>query len=149
LTLVVDANVAAAACAKPDGFAELGEDQLVAPPLLWSELFSLTHEARFREEITAEQAKLLLDRSEASPLESRQPKQLRRTAWRIADQLGHARTYDAEYVALAQILGCRLLTLDLRLRRGAERLWFVITPAEIVAARKDDESERSTTEHDR
>jgi predicted nucleic acid-binding protein len=53
------------------------------------------------------------------------------TAWRIADDLGWARTSDAEYVALAQLLGCRLVTLDLRLRRGADRLGFVVTPAEL------------------
>jgi hypothetical protein len=32
---------------------------------------------------------------------------------------------DAQYVALASILGCRLVTLDGRLRRGAARLGFV------------------------
>ncbi len=38
--LVVDANVAVAA---PEGFAELGDVDLMAPPLMWSEFFSLTH----------------------------------------------------------------------------------------------------------
>jgi predicted nucleic acid-binding protein len=45
--------------------------------------------------------------------------------------LGWAKTYDAEYVALARLLGCRLVTLDARLRRGADRLGFVISPDEL------------------
>lgn len=51
--------------------------------------------------------------------------------WAIADELGWGRTYDAEYVALARILHCRLVTLDARLRRGADRLGFVVTPTEL------------------
>lgn len=37
----------------------------------------------------------------------------------------------ANYVALARILGCRLVTLDTRLGRGAARLGFVIGPTEL------------------
>jgi predicted nucleic acid-binding protein len=37
-----------------------------------------------------------------------------------------AKTYDAEYVALAGLLRCRLVTIDGRLRRGAGRLGFVV-----------------------
>ena len=39
-----------------------------------------------------------------------------------------ARTYDAEYVALAHLLSSRLLTLDARLRRTASRLVEVLGP---------------------
>ncbi len=52
-------------------------------------------------------------------------------AWSIADELGWAKTYDAEYVALASLLGCRLVTVDGRLRRGADRLGFVVGPTEL------------------
>ncbi|MGI8829736.1 MAG: hypothetical protein ACR2I5_08225 [Candidatus Limnocylindria bacterium] len=48
-----------------------------------------------------------------------------------AEQLGWAKTYDAEYVALAQLLGCRLLTRDDRLRRGAARVLECIGPSEL------------------
>jgi predicted nucleic acid-binding protein len=41
------------------------------------------------------------------------------------------KTYDAEYVALARLLGCRVLTLDRRLRRSADRLGIVVSPAEL------------------
>jgi len=138
LTLVLDANVAVAACAETDGFAAFAPHELVAP-LMWSESFSFVHEGRFRGEIAPEHARLVLERLEASPVEPREPDGLRRHAWEIADQLGHARTYDAEYVALARILDCRLVTLDLRLRRGADKLGFVVTPAELPAPREPGE----------
>ncbi|HEY3208372.1 MAG TPA: hypothetical protein VGL18_01050 [Actinomycetota bacterium] len=41
-------------------------------------------------------------------------------------ELGWAKTYDAEYIALARLMRCRLISLDARLLRGAARLGFVI-----------------------
>jgi predicted nucleic acid-binding protein len=52
-------------------------------------------------------------------------------AWRVADELGWAKTYDAEYIALAQLLRCRLVTRDERLRRGTERLGMVVLMSEL------------------
>ena len=49
----------------------------------------------------------------------------------MADELGWAKTYDANYVALARILVCRLVTRDARLRRGTARFGFVIGPTEL------------------
>ena len=43
---------------------------------------------------------------------------LRRRAWDLADQLGWASTYDAEYVALTQLQADAFITLDKKLARS-------------------------------
>ena len=43
--------------------------------------------------------------------------------------LGWAKTYDAEYLALAALNGCRVVTVDGRLRRAADRLDLVVLPS--------------------
>jgi hypothetical protein len=50
---------------------------------------------------------------------------------KVANELGWAKTYDANYVALARLLKCRLVTLDARMRRGTARLGFVVGPTEL------------------
>jgi len=129
--LVVDASVAFSACAARDGFDELGGERLFAPPLMWSETRSALHLAAWQGRIAREDAEATRARLEACPVGRREHRDLGPEAWRIADELGWARTYDAEYVALARLLGCRLVTLDARLRRGAERLGFVVAPMEL------------------
>jgi hypothetical protein len=50
---------------------------------------------------------------------------------RVADELGWAKTYDANYIAPARLLDARVVTLDARLRRGAGRTGLVIGPDEV------------------
>jgi predicted nucleic acid-binding protein len=45
---------------------------------------------------------------------------LRRRAWEVAEQLGWAKTYDAEYVALTQLQADAFVTLDADLARRVE-----------------------------
>jgi predicted nucleic acid-binding protein len=49
----------------------------------------------------------------------------------VADELGWAKVYDAQYVALAQMLGCRLVSVDERLLRGVARLGVAVRPREL------------------
>jgi predicted nucleic acid-binding protein len=57
---------------------------------------------------------------------------LRRRAWDLADRLGWASTYDAEYVALTQLQADAFVTLDADLARRVEG---VVTTASIDALR--------------
>ncbi|MBI2964883.1 MAG: type II toxin-antitoxin system VapC family toxin [Chloroflexi bacterium] len=128
--LVIDASVALTASGSPKGF-EFFTESLVAPPLLWSEVRSALHEAMWRRDVSEEQARRSLTAFEASGVRMRPHRRLGETAWRIAGRLGWAKTYDAEYLALAELLKCRFVTLDARLRRGADRLGYVVSPDEI------------------
>lgn len=131
MTLVVDATVTIASVGSADGFKALGDEDLVAPALMWSEARSTLHLGLLNGKVSAEHAEAQLGHLESCPVRRVDDSELGRTAWRIAEQFGWGRTYDAEYVALAQILGCRLVTLDGALRRGADRLGFVVSPAEL------------------
>ena len=129
--LVVDATVALSACAVEDGFDVLAGHELVAPPLLWSEARSALHELVWRREVDVRDADVTRHRLEHAPIARRSPARLGQEAWRVATELGWAKTYDAEYVALALLLGARVVTLDARLRRGADRLAIVVGPQEL------------------
>ena len=129
--LVVDSSVAIRACLQPDGFDYLGAEDIVAPPLLWSEFRSGVHAALWRGEIRPYEAQRLRERFRRSAVKERRHPRLDEETWLVAEELGWAKTYDAEYVALAQLLACRMVTADGRLRRGADRLGFVVLPAEL------------------
>jgi predicted nucleic acid-binding protein len=129
--LVIDASVAVAAVATPLGFERLRPFELIAPPLLWIETESVLHATLWRGEIPADRAIEMRDRLRQAPIASDGPEGLSDVTWRIADEMGWAKTYDANYVALARIRDCRLVTLDARLRRGTRRLGFVVGPTEL------------------
>jgi hypothetical protein len=90
-----------------------GEHELLAPTLLRSQTLSALHEAVQRGEILGDAV-------------------LRRQAWKVADQLGWASTYDAEYIALTQLQADAFVTLDAELARSVEG---VVATASIDALR--------------
>ena len=65
---------------------------------------------------------MAVERFETLPIRVERPAGLFAQAWTLARRLGWAKSYDAEYVALAMLTGAPLLTLDDRLRRGAAHL---------------------------
>jgi predicted nucleic acid-binding protein len=96
------------------------EHELLAPTLLRSQTLSALHEAVHGGELESEVALERLERIWAMPIRLLGDAVLRRNAWRFADQLGWAQTYDAEYLALTKLQGDALVTLDQELARKAE-----------------------------
>lgn len=129
--LVVDAAVVVTACLSESGFEPLRHEQLAAPHLMWSEASSVLHELLWRKEISDDLADTALQRLTEADINPRHPKGLLDNAWGIAERLGWAKTYDAEYLALARILGCRLLTTDAKLKSVGSKVVGVIGPADL------------------
>jgi predicted nucleic acid-binding protein len=129
--LVVDASVVITACLTAAGLEPIAGQDLVAPHLMWSEASSVLHELLWRREISGELATIALDRLTSASVSPRHPKGLVAEAWRIADGLGWAKTYDAEYLALARILKCRLLTTDSKLKSAGANIVQVIGPGDL------------------
>ena len=76
----------------------------------------------WRGEIDSERADWLHEAVKECPVELHLEAELGVEARRVASELGWAKTYDAEYVALAQMLGCQLVTLSGGLLEAAEEL---------------------------
>ena len=129
--LVVDASLIVAWCTGARDLDELAPGARCAPLLMWSEAQSALHERRWRNELREEHTRRARARLDEVDVKPETHARLAAEAWRIADELGWAKTYDAEYVALASLLECRLVTVDGRLRRGADRLGFVVGPTEL------------------
>jgi predicted nucleic acid-binding protein len=102
------------------GTAVPSEHQLLAPTLLRSQVLSVLHEAVQRGEIPADVARERLAWIGKLPIRLLGDGVLRRRAWEIADQLGWASTYNAEYVALTQLQADALVTLDAGLVRSVK-----------------------------
>jgi predicted nucleic acid-binding protein len=100
-----------------EGIEVSSEHELLAPTLLRSQTLSLLHEAVQRGELSAEVARERLARIGRMPIRLLGDAVLRRRAWELADRLGRASTYDAEYVALTQLQADALVTRDEELAR--------------------------------
>jgi predicted nucleic acid-binding protein len=109
-----------------------GKHELLAPTLLRSQTLSALHEAVQRGELSAEVARDHLKRIRLLKIRLLGDAVLQRRAWDIADQLGWASTYDAEYIALTQLQADAFVTLDKKLARSVKGL---VTTAKIEALR--------------
>jgi indolepyruvate ferredoxin oxidoreductase alpha subunit len=108
------------------------EHELLAPTLLRSQVLSTLHEAVPRGDIDEGAARDRLARVNRMPIRLLGDAVLRRRAWELADRLGWASTYDAEYLALTQLQADAFVTLDADLARSAEE---VVAVASIDALR--------------
>jgi predicted nucleic acid-binding protein len=96
------------------------EHELLAPTLLRSQTLSAMHEVVHAGEIPPDVALDRLTRIWAMPIRLLGDAVLRRRAFDLAERLGWAETYDAEYLALTQLQADAFVTLDTELARQAE-----------------------------
>lgn len=121
MRVVIDANVVVQV-ALAGALGPLEGHDLIAPPLVRAETLSSISEMTYRGEIPVDAGRAAIQRAAAIVITVDRPETLDTQAWDIARSLGWAKTYDAEYVALALIHGIPLITLDARLRRAAGHL---------------------------
>lgn len=110
-----------------------GAHHLLAPTLLRSQTLSELHEEVHAGKLDPAAARALLARIWAMPIRLLGDAVLRRNAWEIAEQLGWAETYDAEYVALTKLQADAFVTLDASLAR---RVAGIVRTARIDALSK-------------
>lgn len=122
MRLVVDASVVVQISVAGGALGPLEDHDLLAPPLLMSEVTSVLSEMAFRGEIPAHEARIAVERIADLAVTVDRPPSLALAAWDVARSLGWAKTYDAEYVALAQYHGVPLITIDQRMRRAVAHL---------------------------
>ena len=115
-------HVSAALALVSDGIEVPARHELFAPSLLRSQLLSRLYESVRDGDLSAEDAQERIARFRRLPIRLLGDSVLQRTAWRIADRLDLDSTYDAEYLALTQLQGDALVTLDPQLAAAAEGL---------------------------
>ncbi len=111
--------------------ADVSGCKLLAPTLVRSQVLSLLHEAVYAGELDESTAKGRLARLSEIPMRLLGDSRLRRRAWDVADELGLASTYVAEYVALTQLQGDAFVTLDKDLGRSLSDLVPLATVDEL------------------
>ncbi len=102
-----------------DGTAIAAEHRLVAPSLLRSQALSILYRGVRAGEVTAAEARRILDGITTMKIRLLGDRVSRATAWKIAEQLGLDDIADAEYLAVARLQADALIALDPALERLA------------------------------
>lgn len=129
--LVVDATVVVQILFADGELGPLRGHDLAAPALLTSEATSVLRELVWRGEMPDDAGRTAVSTLLALPIAHEPAGALSLDATAIAADLGWAKTYDAEYLALARRIGCPLVTLDERLIRGASSRFDLRRPADL------------------
>ncbi len=132
MTLVVDASCVVAALVD-DGVAgrwaetQLTSDDLAAPHLMPVEVANVLRRAVLAGDLTADVGSLAHGDLLALPVELFAYEPVAERVWELGSSVT---AYDAWYVALAELLGAPLATVDIRLSRSRGPRCDFLTPSE-------------------
>jgi len=93
---------------------------LVGPPLLFSEVTSVIREMVYRRRITPPSGEEAFQKFQSMQLSEVSFPGLNQRAWQLAVQFNQPRTYDSQYLALAEREGCEFWTTDRRLYNAVQ-----------------------------
>ena len=96
-----------------------GEDVLVGPRLLIPECTSVIHELSFHGRIEVNDVPRYIEDLLAMRIQTTDNAQQFRHAVQLAQQFGHAKAYDMQYLAAALAEGVELVTVDNGMRQAA------------------------------
>jgi predicted nucleic acid-binding protein len=105
--------------------AIFGSEELVAPDLINAEIVSSLRRFVASGQVSRERADAAIEDLAQSPIERVLTTTLLTEVWSLRDRLS---AYDAHYVALAQALGCGVVTTDLRMSRAHGLGVAIVTP---------------------
>ena len=108
------------------------EHKLLAPTLLRSQLLSMLYQAVRQGEMTKKDAQGCLAYVRGLRIRLLGDRVLQSTAWKVAEQLGWADTFDAEYIALTQLQADAFITLDESLAAAIKDL-IELVPFEVLS----------------
>lgn len=106
--------------------------QLVAPTLIRSQVLAQLYALVRRGELERKDAERQLDYLRGLRMRLLGDRVLQRVAWRIADQLGWADTFVAEYIALTQLQADAFVCLDAELSRAVSAIVAVASINDLV-----------------
>jgi predicted nucleic acid-binding protein len=107
------------------------EHRLLAPTLLRSQLLAQLYRLVREGNMTKEDAEQHLSYVRGLRIRLLGDRVLQQVAWKVAAQLGWSDTFDAEYVALTQLQGDALVTLNADIRTAVANL-VVVAPFEAL-----------------
>ncbi|MGZ8722395.1 MAG: type II toxin-antitoxin system VapC family toxin [Aeromicrobium sp.] len=131
MVIVTDSSVIVAICLAGGDIGRLWGHELRGPAHLAAEVTSTIREQVYRNEVTNEVGTDALRHLAGLAISYEPAGRMAEAAYELATQNGWAKTYDAEYVALARALDCPLVTLDRRLGRGAAHLATILALSEL------------------
>ncbi len=94
------------------------QEPIIGPPLLPSEVANIMRQRPRRGQLQLDEVRALLARFRALPIMLQAPDLLYDPALVLADQHNLPAAYDAQYLALAELVGATLWTADQRLLRA-------------------------------
>ncbi|WP_431220986.1 hypothetical protein [Leifsonia xyli] len=109
-----------------------GAEGLLAPTLIRSQTLSLLHADVVEGRRDRAAATEILTRADALPVRLLGDRVLRRTAWRVADELGWAQTEAAEFIALTRLHADALLSGAPQVYPGADALVRIIPVTDVL-----------------